>query len=189
MIDVNMASCRYALAAAFPCPSGNNPIAPATELEFFLARRTGRLSCGIEAGMKRLFATGVILMASLGLWAQTPGTFRGEVVRPPRNERSAGLIYLMGADGYVRRVVVTRAAIAYDAGVPAGDRKQSAKKMLVPGTEVRVTALLDSESGEWTASRVEVIAHHAARYEDDYDEDGNGRDSGSVPPAMASRTI
>jgi len=129
------------------------------------------------------------LLMSCIAWAQTPGSFRGEVVRPPRNEHSAGLLYLMGADGNVRRVIVSRAAIDYDSTVPAGERKQSAKKALVPGTEVRVTALLDADSGEWTASRVEVIAHHAARFEDDYPEDGKRDDESPSPPAMASRTI
>jgi hypothetical protein len=73
----------------------------------------------------------------------------------------------------VRRVAVVRAAIVYDATVPKDEqRRMPAQHALVPGTEVRVTALVDAQSGEWTASRVEVIAQHAAKFEDDYgDED------------------
>lgn len=147
-------------------------------------------------GFKSL--TAVLLLTS-GLFASvltagTQGTFRGEVVNAPRGERTAGLLYLVGRDGNVRRVVVARAAIVYDAQVPSGDRTRSARKALIPGTEVRVTALVDAKSGEWTASRVEVIAHHAAEFEDDYDEDGTAPDqpdrvTASDDSAIASRTI
>ena len=131
-----------------------------------------------QAGWKSLIAVSVLAWGflSTGLWAQTQGTFRGEVVHAPKGERSSGLLYLKGRDGNVRRVVVEHANIDYDAAVAAGDRLQPARRALVPGTEVRVTALVDAESGEWTASRVEVIAHHAASFEDDYGEDGKGPD-------------
>jgi hypothetical protein len=108
--------------------------------------------------------------------AQTQGTFRGEVIAAPRGERTAGLLYLKGPDGNVRRVVVVRAAIVYDSAVPAKERQKPAKSALAPGIEVRVTALVDSESGEWTASRVEVISSHAVEFDEDYGEDGNAPD-------------
>jgi hypothetical protein len=132
-----------------------------------------------------------LLLLTAGLWAETQGTFRGEVVSPPQGERSAGLLYLMGHDGNVRRVVVAQAAIVYDATVPSGERVKSARKALTPGTEVRVTALVDAKSGEWTASRVEVIAHHAAQFEDDYGEDGNAPDevTGRDGQVVTMRTI
>jgi len=131
-----------------------------------------------------------VLVLTSGLWAGAQGTFRGEVVRPPRGERSAGLLYLMGRDGNVRRVILARAAVVYDPGVPSGDRRQSARKSLVPGAEVRVTALVDAESGEWTASRVEVISHHAAEVDDDGDE-GNLPDDVTTPKetTIPRRTI
>jgi len=111
--------------------------------------------------------------------AAVEGTFRGEVVAPPRSERSDGWLYLRGGDGNVRRVAVMRAAIVYDAAVPKDEQNRTpARRALVPGTEVRVTALVDAQSGEWTASRVEVIAHHAAKFEDDY-PDGDSDE----PPA------
>lgn len=140
-------------------------------------------------GLHSLIA--VLLLAS-GLWAETQGTFRGEVVLAPRGERSPGLLYLMGRDGNVRRVVVARAAIVYDAAVPIADRRQPAGRALVPGTEVRVTALVDANSGEWTASRVEVIANHAGEFEDDYGDDSStAPDQVATPgePAITARTI
>ena len=118
----------------------------------------------------------LLLFASVGLTAQTQGTFRGEVVAAPRGEPASGLIYMMGRDGNVRRVVLARAASVYDAAVPDRERKPPAQRALVPGTEVRVTALVDANSGEWTASRVEVITNHAARFEDDYGEGGGAPD-------------
>ncbi len=101
------------------------------------------------------------------------------------------MIYLMGRDGNVRRVVVARAVIVYDATVPAGDRHQPARRALVPGTEVRVTALVDADSGEWTASRVEVIPNHAGEFEDDYGGDSSGPDQVTAPrgPIADSQTI
>jgi hypothetical protein len=97
----------------------------------------------------------------------------------------------MGRDGNVRRVIVVNAAIVYDPQVPAADRTQSARRALVPGVEVRVTALVDASSGEWTASRVEVIAHHAAQFEDDYGDDGTQPDEVTAAggKALAAHTI
>jgi hypothetical protein len=148
--------------------------------------------------MKRmgLYSLSAVLLLSSGLFtspvrAGTSGTFRGEVVNPPQSERSAGLLYLLGRDGNVRRVIVARAAIVYAATVPTGDRLRPARRALVPGAEVRVTALVDAKNGEWTASRVEVIAHHAAEFEDDYGEDGTAPDEITAPreTAVATRTI
>src|SRR6266702_6456778 len=128
---------------------------------------------GLRLALNSLIA---VLLLTSGLWAGAQGTFRGEVVRPPRGERSAGLLYLMGRDCNVRRVILARAAVVYDSGVPSEDRMQSARKSLVPGTEVRVTALVDSKSGEWTASRIEVISHHSAREVDDENEEDGSPD-------------
>ncbi|MGA3125952.1 MAG: hypothetical protein ABSD13_04500 [Candidatus Korobacteraceae bacterium] len=138
-------------------------------------------------GLHSLIA--VVLLAS-GLWAESQGSFRGEVVRAPRGE-SPEMLYVMGRDGNVLRVVLAHAAIVYDATAQGGVRSQPARKALAPGTEVRVTALVDAGSGEWTASRVEVIANHAGEFEDDYGIDGSGPDQVTAPrgPAADSRTI
>jgi len=140
-------------------------------------------------GLCSLIAT--VVLAS-GLWAETQGTFRGEVVQPPRAEQGSGMLYLMGGDGNVRRVVMARAEVVYDATSRTDDRKQPARKALVPGTEIRVTALVDAESGEWTASRVEIIANHAGKFEDDYGDDESGgpdKVTGSKQPIIYARTI
>ena len=144
--------------------------------------------------MKRmgLYSLIAVLLLASGLWAETQGTFRGEVVRAPRGERSAKPALPDGA-GWQRAPRSCGARrIVYDAAVPTGDRHQPARRALVPGTEVRVTALVDADSGEWTASRVEVIAHHAAKFEDDYGGDGgSGPDEVTSPSvtAVAARTI
>jgi hypothetical protein len=143
--------------------------------------------------MKRfgLYSLIAMVMLASGLWAETQGTFRGEVVRAPRGEWSSGLLYLMGRDGNVRRVVVARAAVVYDSAVPTSERRQPAGKALIPGAEIRVTALVDAASGEWTASRVEVIANHAGEFEDDYGEDGAAPNQVTAPSetTVDSRTI
>jgi hypothetical protein len=122
----------------------------------------------------------VFLLAS-GLWAETQGTFRGEVVPAPRGEHSTDLLYLMGRDGNVRRVVVTKSAVVYAPNVPKKERNRPARRALVPGTEVRVTALVDATSGEWTASRVEVIAHHTPKFHDDDGEEGSSSEELIAP--------
>jgi hypothetical protein len=162
-------------------------------LNFAALRLTGDPVTRIVLRMKRmgLYSVLAVLLLASGLWAETQGTFRGEVVRPPEGERSAGLLYLLGHDGNVRRVIVAQATIVYDPEVPIGERSRPARQALVPGTEVRVTALVDAKSGEWTASRVEVIAHHAAQFEDDYG-DGDGPDEVTGPrenSVASSRTI
>lgn len=144
--------------------------------------------------MKRFGLCSLIAMVMLasGLWAETPGTFRGEVVQPPRAERASGMLYLVGNDGNVRRVVMAHAEVVYDAMSGADARSEPARKALVPGTEIRVTALVDAESGEWTASRVEIIANHAGKFEDDYGDDGSGgpdKVTGSKEPMIYARTI
>jgi hypothetical protein len=144
----------------------------------------------------RLYSVIALMLFSSGLLtselrAKSLGTFRGEVVRPPQGESSVGLLYLMGHDGNVRRVIVARAAIVYAESVPTGDRLKPARQALTPGSEVRVTALVDAKSGEWTASKVEVIAHHDAELEDDTAEDEAVPDEITTPrdTVVASRTI
>jgi hypothetical protein len=132
-----------------------------------------------------------VLLLSSGLWAATEGTFRGELVRAPQGKQAEPTIYLKGHDGKVREVLLTNAVAEYDDAVAAADREQPAARALVPGTEVRVTAFLDPQSGEWTASDVQVIPHHAASFEDDYGENGTGPDPVTAPSktVIDSRTI
>src|SRR5450755_3578357 len=88
-----------------------------------------------------------VLLLSSGLWAETEGTFRGDLVRAPQGKQTAETIYLRGHDGNVRCVVVGRATIVYDAGGAPAEPGQPARLALVPGTEVRVTAQMDAQSG------------------------------------------
>jgi hypothetical protein len=132
-----------------------------------------------------------VLLLGSGLWAATEGTFRGEVVNAPQGKSAELAIYLKGHDGNVREVLLTNAVVEYDDAVAAADRSVPAARALVPGAEVRVTALLDAQSGEWTASQVDVILHHAASFEDDYGEDGTGPDPVTAPstPVNDRRSI
>jgi hypothetical protein len=132
-----------------------------------------------------------ILLLSSGLWAENEGTFRGDLVRVSQGKQAAEAIYLQGRDGNVRCILVARAAIVYDEAAASADQKQAARLALVPGTEVRVTAQMDAQSGEWTASRVEIIPGHAAAFEDDYGEDGSGPDpvTAESTPASDRRVI
>ena len=115
-----------------------------------------------------------LLLLGTGLWAATEGKLRGELVSTTQVKGAELTIYLKGYDGNVREVLLSHAVVDYDEAVPAAERKKPASRALVPGTDVRVTALWDAESGEWTASLVEVIPHHAAEFEEDYGADGAG---------------
>jgi len=127
-----------------------------------------------------------LLLLSSGLWAQTKGTFLGDLVGAPAGKQAADSIYLQGSDGSVRCVIVAHAVITYDTGGAPADRSRPARFALVPGTEVRVTAAMDAQSGEWTASRVEVIPGHSAKFEDDYGEDYSGPDPVTAASAPAA---
>jgi hypothetical protein len=144
----------------------------------------------------RFYSLIALVMLSSGLLtsearAASPGTFRGEVVEPPQGERSMGVLFLMGRDGNVRRVIVTRAAVVYAETVPTGDRVKPARRALIPGAEVRVTALVDAKSGEWTASKVEVIAQQVPDLGEENAEDETAPDEVTSPrdTVVASRTI
>ena len=174
------------------CPLLCRGIKIVTRCNFLRCGVAGSAARGIVIRMKRtglqfvLASMVALLFLSSGglvpeMKAETQGTFRGEVVAAPRGERSAGLLYLRGRDGNVRRIVVVRAAIVYDPTVAAAQGQKSVKKTLTPGMEVRVTALVDAKSGEWTASRVEVIAEHVSDSEDIDSEDGTAPDEVDSP--------
>ncbi|MDR3765127.1 MAG: hypothetical protein P4M01_13645 [Acidobacteriota bacterium] len=84
----------------------------------------------------------------------------GWLVAGPRAERAAGRVFLLGEDGAVLRVVTTRAAVVYSHAVPRNEQRVM-PTVLVPGAEVTLTAMVDPSSGEWTASRVEILKLHA----------------------------
>ena len=102
---------------------------------------------------KTLRAAVVIVLWTL-LASATPGSFRGTIVENPNATR--GWIYVQGRNGTARRVEVAHAKIEYDEDVPAAERSTKAEDMLIPGSEVRITAEQGSD-GEWHAERVEIL--------------------------------
>lgn len=127
------------------------------------------LSFSIELCM-RWMRYGAVLLVAL-CWccmveAGTAGSFRGMVVEGEKGAPQEGWLYVQGRNGSMRRVDISKSAIAYDESVPADQRKSSAREQLAIGAEVRVTAEQDS-NGEWHASRVEILkpaaAHDAAK--------------------------
>jgi hypothetical protein len=114
-----------------------------------------------------------ILMSSAASYAQSSATLCGDVLKTPHAERMRDVVYVQGQTGNVWRVELAHAEFVFDAAVEGKDRAKPARKAMVPGANIRVTAIVDAATGEWTASRVEIVPHHAAKFEDDYDEDGN----------------
>ena len=137
------------------------------------------------------YSLAILLLLSSGLRAESEGTLRGDLLRVREGKPVAEAIYLQDHDGKVRCVLVAHAVIAYDSGVAPADQRPPARLALVPGTEVQVTAEMDAQSGEWTASRVEIIPGHAAKFEDDYGEDYGGANPVTVnsEPVADQRVI
>ncbi len=104
-----------------------------------------------------LIATIVFCLAVLPdvAWT-TPGIFQGRIYQPGKQSLPEGWIYVLGRNHMLRKVEISRATIEYADTVPAGERADQPPAALVDGTEVRVTAEQD-KSGEWRASRVEII--------------------------------
>jgi hypothetical protein len=142
--------------------------------------------------MKRtlLYSFVALLLLSSGLRAQSEGTFDGKLVCAPQGEQTGLEIYLKGPDGNVRLITLTHAYVEYNDVSAVSDERPLASEALVPGTDVRVTALFDAQTEEWTASSV-VILHHAAKYEDDYRKNDEGIEAVNVSstPSIDTRTI
>ncbi len=96
----------------------------------------------------------VFALIATGLAAPSPGIFRGVVIMGPDHE--PGWIMVMGANGQMRRVGITRAQVVYDASIPVNSRQKKPELSIVHGAEVRVTAQQDG-SGEWHATKVEIL--------------------------------
>jgi hypothetical protein len=91
-----------------------------------------------------------------GLFAGTPGTFRGTVVEAPKGDESAW-IYLLGRNGQVRRVDISHSEVTYAELLPEEDRRTPPKDTLIAGAQLRVTAEQDDD-GEWRAIHVEILS-------------------------------
>jgi hypothetical protein len=139
------------------------------------------------------FLVAIFLFAP-ALMAETEGTLHGELLSAPQGKQAETIINLAGRDGNVLSIVVTHAIVEYDAS--AADQTKPAGSALVPGAEVAVTAMLDPQSGEWTASRIQVIPNHAGEFEADYGDvftEGHSTAPNTVAapskPVNNSRTI
>lgn len=104
-----------------------------------------------------LLATIVFCLAVLPevAWA-TPGIFQGKIYQPTKESLPEGWIYVLGRNRMLRKVEISQATVVYADSVPTGQRADQPHSALVDGTEVRITAEQD-KSGEWRASRVEII--------------------------------
>ena len=103
----------------------------------------------------RTLAVAVLACAlSVALCAGTPGLIQRQGFRD--QNASPGWFYVQGRNGMLRRVEISRARVLYAPSVPAADRAKNPAQDLIPGAEVRVTAVQDG-NGEWRASRVEIL--------------------------------
>jgi hypothetical protein len=100
----------------------------------------------------------VLLISSVILLAQTPGTFRGVVIHGP--EITPGWMFLKSRNGLVRRVGISRAQVVYSEAIPAKERQRMPSLSIASGAEVRVTAEQDKD-GEWRATKIEILNLHA----------------------------
>jgi hypothetical protein len=106
-----------------------------------------------------LLTVGFLSLAALLLpdvTRATPGIFQGEIYEPAHEKVPQGWILVLGRNHMLRKVEISRATIVYANTIPARQRADPPHSALVDGTEVRITAEQD-KSGEWRASRVEII--------------------------------
>jgi hypothetical protein len=109
---------------------------------------------GIQIGVKCLLAA-ALLCYSIASFAVS-GTFRGTLVGDPVTQDSHQWVYLRAPNGSIRRVEISRAEFVYGEEIGREPHPAKASAALQKGTGVRVTASQD-ESGEWAATRVEII--------------------------------
>jgi hypothetical protein len=108
----------------------------------------------IQPGVKYLLLAALIC-ASTVVFAVS-GTFRGVLVQDPVTQGAHEWVYLESPNGSVRRVEISRAEVVFGEEVGRARQQASPSKALRKGAGLRVTASQD-ESGEWAATRVEII--------------------------------
>jgi hypothetical protein len=97
----------------------------------------------------------VLVLAPYGFPAE--GMFEGRIVdAPPDQPLPKGWIYVQGRNHLLRRVEVAHATVVFSGQVPASQQKKCGPECLEQGQEIRVIADQD-KSGEWRASRVEIL--------------------------------
>ena len=80
----------------------------------------------------------------------------------------------------IRRVEISSAKVAYADDVPREQRKKPASAGLEPGAEIRVTASQDA-SGEWRASRIEIMATVTSAPPADSNQDDDSDSNEKLP--------
>ncbi len=115
---------------------------------------------------RRLLLTIVLLCLAALLLPEitraTPGIFQGKICEPAHGHVPRGCIFVLGRNHMLRKVEISRATVAYADTIPPAQRADQPQAALVDGTEVRVTAEQD-KSGEWHASRVEIVRLNRSR--------------------------
>ena|ERR1051325_8413926 len=92
----------------------------------------------------------------LPMYASTPAMFRGRVVELADQPKRAGMIFVMGRNGSLRKVHVSNARVQYADEMPAKFRKAEPSESLVQGAEIRVEAEEES-AGLWRARSIEIL--------------------------------
>lgn len=104
-----------------------------------------------------MFLRGLIFaVLLLPLYASAPAMFRGRVVEIADQPKQAGLIFVMGRNGSLRKVQIGEARVEYADGIPAKFRKPAPSESLVQGADIRVEAE-EAPAGLWRARSIEIL--------------------------------
>ena len=89
-------------------------------------------------------------------YASTPAMFRGRVVEIADQPKQAGIVFVMGRNGSLRKVQVGEARVEYADGMPDKFRKPQPSDSLVQGADIRVEAE-EQSAGLWRARSIEIL--------------------------------
>jgi hypothetical protein len=92
----------------------------------------------------------------LPAYASTPAMFRGRVVELADQPKTAGMIFVMGRNGSLRKVQIGQARVEYADGMPQRFRKSEPSNSLVQGADIRVEAE-EASAGLWRARSIEIL--------------------------------
>ena len=103
-----------------------------------------------------LLRTLIFGLLLLPLYASTPAMFRGRVVEIADQPKQAGMIFVLGPNGSLRKVQIGQARVTYADAMPEKFRKPEPQKSLVQGADVRVEAE-EASAGLWRARSIEIL--------------------------------
>ena len=104
----------------------------------------------------RGFILSVLSVLVLPLYASAPAMFRGRVVEIADQPKQAGIVFVMGRNGSLRKVQVGQARVEYGDAIPEKFRKTEPSDSLVQGADVRVEAD-EASAGLWRARSIEIL--------------------------------